>query len=46
MKIATVKSIRPIEIIKQKILQLFDTHWIETVWDNFINYTKEAISNE
>ena len=36
----------PEEIIKQKILQLFDTHWIETVWDNFINYTKEAISNE
>lgn len=36
----------PEDIIKNKVLQLFNSEWIDTAWSNFVNYTKEALNNE
>lgn len=36
----------PVEIIKEKLQQLFDKQWTDAVWNNFVECLKENIEHE
>lgn len=36
----------PVEIVKEKLQQLFDKQWTDAVWNNFVECLKENIENE